>query len=305
MKPSSKTVCLVLCVLTLATIPIQMVKSQNYAQYQLTINSDGSAAWKITQFTDANGAVDSWDAFQQKAFNLVDSAVNATQRDMSVDEKSLMINTTVSEHSKTTEYDFTWQNFSVVEGNDIVFGDAFQTTDFFAQLYGDASLQVNYPVDFVVKSVVPQPYSSDDTAKTFEWARTQDLSGGKTSVILTKLSQNATESATPLVTFTAIAVVASLAIVLSVGFYLFKRRKSGFAVSDAKPFIFETEEGKVVKILQAAGGTMRQSDITEQTGFSKAKTSQLLTALESRGSITRYKSGRDKIVTFNERVKSE
>ena len=66
-----------------------------------------------------------------------------------------------------------------------------------------------------------------------------------------------------------------------------------------------SEEDKVLKLLKSFGGSMRQSEITEQSRFSKAKTSQLLAALEKKGSITRYKSGRDKIVTLKERVKSE
>jgi uncharacterized membrane protein len=47
---------------------------------------------------------------------------------------------------------------------------------------------------------------------------------------------------------------------------------------------------------------MRQSDIKDNFRFSKAKTSQLLAALEKRGAITRYKNGRDKIVNLNEEV---
>ena len=50
---------------------------------------------------------------------------------------------------------------------------------------------------------------------------------------------------------------------------------------------------------------MRQSAIAEQCRFSKAKTSQLLAVLEQKKVITRYKKGRDKIVTLNERVTGE
>jgi uncharacterized membrane protein len=50
---------------------------------------------------------------------------------------------------------------------------------------------------------------------------------------------------------------------------------------------------------------MRQSDINDALKFSKAKTSQLLAALEKKGDITRYKKGRDKIVNLAERVKEK
>jgi uncharacterized membrane protein len=38
--------------------------------------------------------------------------------------------------------------------------------------------------------------------------------------------------------------------------------------------------------------------IAEQCRFSKAKTSQLVAALEQKGVVRRYKKGRDKIVTL-------
>ena len=89
---------------------------------------------------------------------------------------------------------------------------------------------------------------------------------------------------------------------------MFKRRKTSQSKSmviPAEPAEVETEEGKILKLLKLSGGSMRQSAIVDQSRFSKAKTSQLLTVLEKKGTITRYKKGRDKIVNLTERVKSE
>ena len=69
--------------------------------------------------------------------------------------------------------------------------------------------------------------------------------------------------------------------------------------------LLETEEEKVVKVLRSNGGSAYQSAITEQCRFSKAKTSQLLSALEAKGVVQRYKKGRDKIVNLNEQAKGE
>ena len=44
------------------------------------------------------------------------------------------------------------------------------------------------------------------------------------------------------------------------------------------------------------GGSVNQSIIAERCQFSKAKTSQLLSALEQKGVVIRHKKGRDKIV---------
>jgi uncharacterized membrane protein len=69
--------------------------------------------------------------------------------------------------------------------------------------------------------------------------------------------------------------------------------------------LVESEEEKVLRIVRANGGTAFQSAITEQLRFSKAKTSQLLTSLEKKGVVRRYKKGRDKIVTLAEKNRSD
>jgi len=57
-------------------------------------------------------------------------------------------------------------------------------------------------------------------------------------------------------------------------------------------------------VLRSNGGSAYQSTIIEQCKFSKSKTSELLSALEKKGTVRRYKKGRDKIVSLNEPAKS-
>jgi uncharacterized membrane protein len=309
MKTRRLTVCCLICAMLLLLLPLHEVNCQNYIAYSVQINSDGSGLWKITNFSDVNASVGTFSDFQDKVSNLIDSASNATHRAMSPDENSLQINTTISSESKITEYSFLWQNFSVIQGHQIVFGDVFQVNDFFSQLYGDAALQISYPAAFSVKSVTPAPYQRDDSAKTLDWARTQDLVNGKTDIILTSTPLNDNSSQNELQLYIIIGVIVAAGAALSLtGFYMFKRRKTSQSKSmviPAEPAEVETEEGKILKLLKLSGGNMRQSAIVDQSRFSKAKTSQLLTVLEKKGTITRYKKGRDKIVTLTERVKSE
>ncbi len=98
--------CCAICITLLLLLPIYLANCQNYVKYSVQINSDGSALWKITNFSDINATVDTFEGFQNKNLNLVNSASNITHRDMSVDENSLKINTTISSESKTTEYSF-------------------------------------------------------------------------------------------------------------------------------------------------------------------------------------------------------
>ncbi len=309
MKARRLIVCYAILVMLLMLLPLYKVNGQNYVEYSVQINGDGSALWKITNFSDINASVDTFHGFQNKVFNLVDSDSNITHRDMTVDGTSLQINTTISSESKITEYSFLWLNFSIIHGNEIIFGDVFQVNNFFSQLYGDAALQISYPSTFSIKSVTPTPYTQDDSAKTLDWARTQDLVDGKTNIVLTSATSNQNSIQNSLQQYTVIvAIVAAVAALSLVGFYVVKRRKTSKSTERILPEKLaaeETEEGKILKLLKSSGGTMRQSAIVEQSKFSKAKTSQLLAVLENKGNITRYKKGRDKIVNLTERVKSE
>jgi uncharacterized membrane protein len=65
----------------------------------------------------------------------------------------------------------------------------------------------------------------------------------------------------------------------------------------------EDDEQKVTAMLQRTGGSTLQSNITREFGFSKAKTSQLLDPMEKKGTVTRQKKGREKIVTLKQQDK--
>ena len=305
MSNHRQTACLTICTLLLLLLPLHAAQCQNYFEYNVHVKNDGSAVWTITQFSSANATVEAFDVFQQKIFTLIGSAAIITHREMSIDQNSLQINTTISSESKTTEYTFVWLNFSVVQDGKISFGDVFQVTNFFGQLYGDAALQLTYPSDFSVKSVTPAPYERQDSADILKWSRTQDLVTNKVNVVLTSNNQDGNSPSNSWQLYVVVAVFAVGVILSVLGFYMFKRRKNNAASGTPAESSLMSEEDKVLKLLKSSGGSMRQSEITAQTRFSKAKTSQLLAALEKRGSITRYKNGRDKIVTLKERVKGE
>jgi uncharacterized membrane protein len=282
-------------------IPICRVNAQDYLEYHIKINTDNSADWMITKVSDINAPIDTWEGFQNRIYDLVDEASVLTGRQMEIDENSLQISTNVFSSSKTTEYMFIWENFSVNQNGELLFGDVFGVNSFFTKLYGEASVQINYPPMLAVKSVIPEPNVHDTSTSTLRWYRTQDLVVGNARITLgeavdSENNQNLTRNA-------LIAIIAAVAIALPLtGFYVIKRKKSK---TKASTVLLESEEEKILKLLQASGNTMRQSDITEQCRFSKAKTSQLLASMEKRGIVTRYKKGRDKIVTFKGTGKGE
>lgn len=55
---------------------------------------------------------------------------------------------------------------------------------------------------------------------------------------------------------------------------------------------------RVESLLRAENGRMRQSDIVDATDWSKAKVSRTLSDMEEAGTITRFRLGRENVVTF-------
>jgi uncharacterized membrane protein len=287
---------------------VNTARCQDYIQYQVQTNNDNSATWTITQVSDINATIDTWEGFQQKIFTTVDAAINATNREMTIEPESIQMETVISweTQAKTTEYRFKWLNFSITENEKLVFGDVFQAPSFFSQLYGDGALQITYPSNYTVLSVSPTPDNQDDDSQTLEWYRTQDFMNGKPSITLNLKSQDGNEVGWPqstlIVAVSAIAVAASL---VGVGFYMVRRNKQktkdgSTAATFAGTTLIESDEEKIIKVIRNSGGVLNQTAIAEQCRFSKAKTSQLLASLEQKGVIKRFKKGRDKIVTLTE-----
>src|SRR4030067_3492142 len=124
------------CILMLMLLPLHNAQCQDYIEYKIQINLDSSAAWTITKVSDINATID-LEGFQQRVESLIEGAGIKTGREMSLDVNSLQVSDEISweTQSRTTVYAFNWQNFTVIEESEIVFGDVFQTSGFFSQLY--------------------------------------------------------------------------------------------------------------------------------------------------------------------------
>jgi uncharacterized membrane protein len=317
MNRSAIIISFVLCAVLILGMPFYEVHAQNFVRYKVLVNIDGSASWTITQATDLNGLLDTWKSFQQRIENLVEEASNQTQREMSIDSNSLQMNTIWETQSQTTEYQFTWLNFSIIQDNQITFGDIFHLSNFFNQLYGDGDLQISFPATYSIQSAAPQPNGGNPTPQTLDWLGTQFFVNGNPNIVLraattspsTTPSQDSNSSTWQLYVVLGLGLAVAVT-AFSASFYVIKRRKPKKVDASRPPGqsdlpIVESEEEKIIKVVQANGGSAFQSDVTEKCRFSKAKTSQLLTALEKKGVITRYKKGRDKIVTLIEKGKRE
>jgi uncharacterized membrane protein len=285
------------------------VQAQTYTEYKIQLNTDGSATWTITQVSGINGTADTWADFQEKITALVSAAATQTNRQMGIDNSSLQMSTFfTSGDSKTTEYTFTWLNFSITESGRVVAGDVFGVSGFFNKLYGDGELEINYPANYTLESVTPTPDHKDTSTQTLEWLGTQFFVTEKPSIVL-KAQEGVAANSGQLPSYVLLASVSAAAVIAAVvaGWFFFinRRHKSKETPVMTTLTLPETEEEKILRVLRSNGGSAYQSAITEQCRFSKAKTSQLLTALERQGVVRRYKKGRDKIVNLIEQGKGE
>ena len=279
---------------------------ENYVEYRIEINSDNSASWSIVQVTDINETIDDWAGFQQRIFTLVEDAVNVANREMTIDPETIEMGTVISWEAeyKTTKFRFKWANMSMSEDGRLVFGDVFATPLFFTGLYGDGTLQIICPVNYSIVELSPSADIQYDDSRTLEWYRTQDFLAGKPKVGLMINPSSSGGDELMLYIFLGMVLVV-VAVVAFVGFYLTQRRRSKVVPNEGIPiggFTLESDEEKVMNFLRSSGGSLRQSRVSEQFGFSKAKTSQLLTSLEKKGVVARYKRGRDKIVNLIEQT---
>jgi uncharacterized membrane protein len=294
--------------LVLLVVPYGAVLGANQLEYSIQVLNDGSATWTVTQTLGINSSIETLETLQNRITLLANASENVTGRAMVASADSVTF--TASGSYVEAVYKFQWENFSKIEGEQIIIGDVFQVSNFFSQyLYGDGAVYMSYPAEYVVVGPVqPEPSTQNDSIQLLSWLGTADFNGS-TRIVLEEKSANAGLSGSLEEDVVLIMILAAIA-AGSVGFYMSRnnRKKKMRAPERAElrslPGM-ESDEEKAVKLIKSSGGSLRQSAITDQLGFSKAKTSQLLAVLEHKGVIRRYKRGRDKIVVLVKESKGE
>jgi len=296
MKILTLMLTLALCLLA---VPTNTVYSQNQVKYYIQVDDNGTADWTIRQTLPQSASYDDLNAFQFKIESLLRNVVSNTSRNMTG-----IVNSMTSSAMGSyilVEYEFYWTDFGEKENSKLVIGDVFQASGFFTQLYGDGEIFISYPAQYIIETVAPPPSKRDDSNQLLEWLGTADFDSNVNIVLghaqpgfnfIEVLEQN-------------ILLIVGIVVVFC-GFtgtlYMLRRRKNKTRKSEVSPtenlLMLETEEEKVIKLLESKGGNMYQSAITENLRFSRAKTSLLLSTLERKGIIKRFKRGRDKIVTL-------
>ncbi|WP_058992880.1 hypothetical protein [Haloarcula sp. CBA1127] len=305
--------------------------------FALQIQSNGDAKWTITDTYALDEAETEWfrdtgeqfasedtEAVWLPAFREAsDEASAATGREMEITDVNRRYE--VSDRKGQLILEFTWTNFAVVTDENIVVGDAFNSTDgtWFGTLTADQRFVISPPPGYGVESA---PSAVDDGKLIFEGRRT--FEPGYLSVVYTgEQPTTQTPSETPASMFGGVdstwigGVVLMVLLVGAVG-YMFKTGytdalpsvaagtddgddsagaaapASDTAASDDVDVELLSDEERVERLLEENGGRMKQARIVSETGWSNAKVSQLLSAMDEEGRIDKLRIGRENLISF-------
>jgi len=273
--------------------------SANSVEYKVQISVDGSAVLDVIQLAESGFSYDTIQRLTTNLTILVEKAEEKCGRQMNawVDE----VNIVPQSNYVLVKYKLTWKNFSRIENTKIIVGDVFQVENFFTYLFGDGAIYFTYPHEYDFTSALPKPDEIDNTLRTLKWLSAERFSSQNPYIVFTKSTSDMFLESVLIYVY---AIPAPLSVALLFTFLYIRHQKRMKKVVEPKfhqHIEIENAEEKVIRTIKAAGGCLYQSQIVEQCKFSKAKTSQLLSALEKKGIIRRQKRGRDKIVVLVEK----
>jgi len=283
--------------------------------YNIEIGENGAARWIIerktfleTEYDEATfnyySSLECHYELSSNISELVKAARFKTGR-WNVTYEPLTITSSIFRSTTATygviTYQFDWIEFANVlpDQERIEIGDVFVDGIF---LFGNGELTIEYPSEYTFTDIFPAPDETDESDQTIIWHGIENFSIEEPKIFLRKKCFMDILNDYMLAVVSVVIVVVGGASFSS--FWLLKRRKKGEVkpvIQASKPGLeIEDDEDRVIRLLKASHGSLYQSTITEKCGFSKTKTSLLLTAMEKRGMVKRKKKGREKLVILIE-----
>ena len=191
------------------------------------------------------------------------------------------------------EYEFFWTGFAFIDKGEIYVGDVFEVG---LVLLEKDELNIRYPEGYSVADVEPDPDHIRNQDRMLIWTGSKVFATGTPAI---RLTLETTSVFDDLRTYALVISLVALGASSFAFFYRFriqKKRKEELKHVPLAILEAESEEDKIIKLLQASGGYLRQSAIAEKLRLSKSKVSETLSNMEKKGSIRRQKKGREKIV---------
>lgn len=298
------------------------------------LRSDGSAVWQVeyrVRLDDAN-TTEAFEELQsdieanESAYlnrfadrirNTVSTAENRTGREMAASDFSVTTDRRqLPREYGVVTYSFEWRGFARTDSTTMRVGDALDGLFLDAQ----TTLLVGWPDGFAVSTVTPTP---DETRpRAVVWVGPTDFGAGEPTLVLTSAPATTTAETTTHTTATSderttatevakpsdgdgglstVLVAGTLLALVAVGVALAIRRQrvgeSGETPEDAELL---TNEERVLELLEANGGRVKQQTVVEELDWTEAKTSRVVNSLHEEGRIDVFRLGRENVLSLPE-----
>ena len=291
----------------------------------IALDADGDAHVTVTRSLSLASAAEV-DAFDQMAEEHVSGenpqlsielfeqaaagASAVTGRDMAITD----VRRTATRENRTGKFalSFTWTNFARVDEDQIVVGDAVRSPGgtWLPRLEAGQELVLTFPEGYAVQSV-SRPLQNGaihvEGPATFQPGNPSAMLAGAPAPWWTQPGPVA-------------AGIVALLLLVAGGGYVYRGRLPPLpgggqaseepADGDPAPDVAVEEAGnaadapllsdeeRVLRLLEAEGGRMKQVDIVEATDWSNAKVSQLLTEMAEAGQIDKLRIGRENLISL-------
>lgn len=243
------------------------------------------------------------DRFSDRFEPTVTDAAALTGRDMDLLNLSVSTDTrpTVDQQYGVVNFSFTWTEFAVVDDTDITAGDALEGLF----LTEDTHLVVEWPTEYGLDSVVPDP--DESTQRTLTWSGPREFADDEPSVVLST-DVEAPPSAGEDGPFApaVIAAVLIVVVLLGAGGWYYRTSRTGTeptpetsAPADPSDELLSNEE-RVVALVREHGGRMKQKELATELDWTAAKTSKVVGTLREEGELEAFRLGRENVLRLPE-----
>lgn len=226
-------------------------------------------------------------------------------------------------------FSFTWTNFARTAGDRVVVGDAFETGDrWLPELRAGQRLVIRAPENYSITRA-----NVGHTRTTLSWEGPTEFEPDALRVTFTSTKETTREPDEPLqwslpISLEGLLAVLAAVVVAAVAYGVTRRSatEDGTAVdrSTADPTADRptpspsgetddetdplagvdedllSDEERIERHLQSAGGRMKQAEIVERTGWSNAKVSQVLSQMDEDGRVDKLRIGRENLISLPE-----
>jgi len=245
-------------------------------------------------------------AFRERIERTAGIAENATGREMTIRGMDVSASTESVQGFGTVEYTFRWTNFGSVDGEQVRAGDAL--AGFF--LEADSRLRVSWPEGYEASTLSPEPDDRRETSATWNGP----LEFGSEGPQITVTSSGG-------LPWLLLAGVAVVLVGLAGGLWLVTNRDEEDGDEEAAPAAAGSDpkdsddaddggavpdeellsnEERVLRLLEARDGRVKQQQVKQEFDWTDAKTSQVVNTLKDEERIEVFRLGRENVLVLPE-----